>query len=75
MHAFWELSTERQFGHVIGPIPHSKIVAYGYRARLSEGMLRVFEHVIRELDEHWLMWQRDAQRKTEPTPGPRTRTR
>lgn len=71
MRAFWELSTERQFGHVIGPIPNSRIVEYGYRHGLNRGMLHVLETVIRELDEHWLSWQRDEQkRRTEPTRGP-----
>lgn len=70
--AFWELSTERQFGHVIGPIPNSKVADYGFRRGLSPGMIRVLETVIRELDEHWLKWQRDEQRrKTEATRGPK----
>lgn len=72
MRAFWELSSERQFGHVVGPIPNSKIVEYGYRHGLNSAMLGVLETVIRELDEHWLAWQRDEQRrKTETTRGPK----
>lgn len=71
MRAFWELSSERQFGHVIGPIPNSKIADYGYRRGLNPGMIAVLETVIRELDEHWLAWQREEQKRhTETTRGP-----
>ena len=63
MRAFWELSSERQFGHAIGPIPWSKIVFYGERQKLDDSMVLVFEHVIRELDEAYLKYQRDEQKK------------
>lgn len=69
--AFWELSSERQFGHAIGPIPWSKIISYGERRNLDDAMMDVFEHVARELDEAYLKWQRDEQaNRTEQTrPG------
>lgn len=68
MRAFWELSSERQFGQCIGPIPWSKTVAYGERAGLDYSMVAVFVSVIRELDEAYLSWQRDDQkRRTEQT--------
>lgn len=63
LRAFWELSTERMFGQVIGPIPNSRIVQYGERKGLNRAMLGVLEAVIREMDEAWLGWQRDEQRK------------
>ena len=61
--AFWELSSERQFGHAIGPIPWSKIVSYGERRKLDDAMMDVFETVVRELDESYLKWQRDRQQR------------
>lgn len=74
MRAFWELSSERHFGNVIGPIPNSKVADYGWRHGLNPAMIGVLETVIRELDEHWLEWQRDEQkRRTETTRGPRVK--
>ena len=66
MRAFWELSTERAYGHVIGPIPNSKVAAYGYRKGLNSAMVEVLEVVIRELDERWLEWQREANKPDVP---------
>lgn len=63
LRAFWELSSERQFGHAIGPIPWSKIVQYGERRKLDDAMMLVFEHVMRILDEAYLRWQRDDQER------------
>lgn len=63
MRAFWNLSSERQFGHAIGPIPWSKIIDYGERRNLDDTMMDVFEHVLRELDEAYLKWQRDRQKR------------
>ena len=49
---FWRLSTERQFGFRVGPIPASRIEAH------VEGWLmedaQMFEHCIREMDEVYL---------------------
>lgn len=68
MEAFWELSTTRQFGHAIGPIPWHQIVQYGVHRGLDPVMIRVLERVVRTLDEAWLEWQRDNQkRRTEQT--------
>jgi hypothetical protein len=68
LRAFWELSSERQFGHAIGPIPWSKIIFYGERRNLDDAMMEVFEFIVRELDEAYLKWQRDEQqRRTEQT--------
>ena len=61
--AFWELSSERQFGQAIGPIPWSKIISYGERQNLDDAMMDVFEFVLRELDEAYLKWQRDRQQR------------
>ena len=62
MRAFWELSSCRQFGEAIGPIPWHRIAQYGSRKQLGSGMMGVFETVIRELDEAYLSQQREEQR-------------
>lgn len=54
LRAFWELSSCRQFGEVMGPIPWNFLIQYAERAGLDAGMIRVFEVVIRELDEAYL---------------------
>lgn len=64
LHGFWELSSCRQFGEVLGPIPWNRIVDYSILKGLDLAMMNVFEHVIRELDEAYLKWQRDRQNKT-----------
>lgn len=61
--AFDALSSERCFGTAIGPIPWSKIVLYGEKKKLDDTMSRVFEHVIREMDEAYLKWNRDQQER------------
>lgn len=63
LHAFWELSTCRNFGYAIGPIPWHRIVQYGSRKGLDDAMMGIFEHVIRELDEAYLEWQRTEQKQ------------
>jgi hypothetical protein len=63
MHAFSELSSCRQFGDTIGPIPWHRIRQYGETRGLDEDMLRVFEHVIRLLDEAYLEQQREEQKQ------------
>jgi hypothetical protein len=52
--AFWELSSCRNFGMGIGPIPWNFIVMYGERKGLDAGMLDVFVYVLRALDEVYL---------------------
>lgn len=64
MEAFWELSTTRQFGQAIGPIPWHHIVQYGVHHGLDGAMLNVLVRVVRILDEAWLLWQRENQRNT-----------
>lgn len=52
--AFWELSSCRNFGMGIGPIPWDVMVLYGERKGLDAGMLDVFVYVLRALDEVYL---------------------
>lgn len=62
--SFWELSSCRNFGWVIGPIPWTAIISYAREAGLDSSMRPVFVAVIRELDEKYLAWQREEQKKT-----------
>lgn len=57
--AFWELSSCRQFGQVVGPIPWHRIVEYARMYHLDDDLLDVFILVMRELDEAYLRQQRD----------------
>ena len=61
--AFWRLSTERSVGFAMGPIPHSKVLAYGYDAGLSSGTMVLFEAVIRHMDSAYVEWSSDQQTK------------
>lgn len=61
--AFWELSSCRDFGSFVGPIPWDKIVMYGERKGLDSAMIEVLEFVIRELDEVYLKDLRELQRQ------------
>ncbi len=63
MNAFWELSTERQIGMAMGPIPHSKILEYGERRGLGRVMMRLFVHVIRGLDRAYTEWSTEQHNK------------
>lgn len=62
--AFWDLSTERYFGWAVGPIPWSRIVAYGERCNLDDGMISVFVYVIRSMDEAYQEWFREDSNKS-----------
>lgn len=65
MRAFWELSSCRQFGQVVGPIPWNLVAQYGERKGLDVDMLNIFEVVIRTLDETYLSWERQDQERRE----------
>ena len=53
--AFTELSTERQVGMGVGPIPHSAIVAYAERMGWGDD-LDAFLACVREMDRTYLEW-------------------
>lgn len=66
--AFWELSSCRQFGWSVGPIPWRDMVLYAEYAGLDSENTQLFATVLRELDEVYLSWSRDeVKRKTEIT--------
>jgi hypothetical protein len=68
MSAFSELSSTRQFGDVIGPIPWNHIIEYGFHHGLDDCMMKVLVTVIREMDEAWLEWQRESARQRSVRP-------
>lgn len=55
--AFMELTTERQIGMGLGPIPWSAILLYAERKNLDPGIHEAFVHVIRAMDSAYLDWQ------------------
>lgn len=61
--AFWRLSTERSIGFAMGPIPHSKVVEYGYEVGLSTANMGLFEAVIRAMDGAYIAWSSEQQTK------------
>jgi hypothetical protein len=63
MEAFWELSSTRAFGMVVGPIPWHRMVQYAEHRGLEDEMVDLFVRVMRELDEAYLKWQTGRQKK------------
>ena len=52
--AFHELTTERDLGFGVGPIPWQRIREYGDREGLDESEFETFREVIRALDTEYL---------------------
>ena len=61
--AFWDLSTERQIGYTLGPIPASKVSEYGREHGLRDDTLVLFRDMMKELDRAYLKWVKDEQDK------------
>lgn len=59
--AFWELSTTRQFGMGVGPIPWNRMVQYAQFHELEEDVARAFVQVMREMDGVYLEWERQEE--------------
>jgi hypothetical protein len=67
--AFYDLETERpNNGWSIGPIPHSRILAYGQHAGLVGPTLDAFVYVIRQMDAAHLAWMRAEEAKRTAAP-------
>ena len=69
MQAFWDLSTERQLGFTVGPIPVSRIHSYPGVRHMSPAMMWMFESVIRAMDSAYRDWaesERDKANKKKP---------
>lgn len=53
--AFWELSSDRQIGMAVGPVPWSSIDRWLRRKRVTDAAdIQVFIRLIREMDEVYL---------------------
>lgn len=63
--AFWELSSERQFGFGLGPIPWSSIVAYAEFVGLDREAFFIFLRIIREMDEAYVEWNNKSNKKSD----------
>ena len=64
MRAFWDLSTERQLGFTVGPIPVSAIQDYASAKGLPSYMMVLFESVIRAMDKVYLESAEKARKKS-----------
>ena len=53
---FWELSSERQIGMELGPIPFSKIKETASEWQLSTRTAEGFTMIIRAMDREYLKW-------------------
>lgn len=52
--AFWDLTTERAIGIVMGQIPSSRLRSYARRNGLQGGSMMLFRAVLRALDDAYL---------------------
>lgn len=65
LRAFWDLSTERQIGAAVGPIPATKIDDYACRKGLDLSMMEAFKTIIRTMDRTYLKWlEKERERKS-----------
>lgn len=65
---FWRLSTERQIGMGIGPIPASFIDRHVQGWLLEDA--EMFEYCIRQMDEAYLMTSNKTESEPAIAPGP-----
>lgn len=63
LEAFHHLSTCREVGMGFGPIPWRDIILYADRKGLEPDVHELFVTVIRAMDDAWLNWQGEEQRK------------
>ncbi len=63
--AFWDLSTERQLGFTVGPIPQSAIQRYPGVDQLSPAMMVLFKTVIRSMDSTYRDWAESERKRAQ----------
>ena len=61
--AFGDLSTCRDIGNAIGPIPWNVIYQYAIAFDLDVDLIDPFIQIIREMDSGYLKWQSEKQKK------------
>ena len=68
LRAFRELSTTRQFGMGIGPIPWDRILLYAQWQGLDPDLTEALTVIIRCMDDVYLEWHaKDQERKRKKT--------
>lgn len=60
---FWDLSSERQIGFSVGPIPTSKIEERAERNGFDDAMMRIYKALIRMLDSKFQKWVNSEREK------------
>ena len=63
MRSFWDLSTERQIGFTVGPIPVNSIYSYACAKGIPSSIMVLFETVIRAMDQTYLKWAEETRKK------------
>lgn len=58
LEAFFELSTDRQIGMGVGPIPYTSLECYAQRYDFEGSDFDVFKSIIRSMDELYLSRQK-----------------
>lgn len=71
--AYRRLETERQNGYTVGPIPFSKILAYGRHLGLKRDSLEYFAEVISGVDAWELREIGKKMKNDAPKPGKKAR--
>lgn len=61
--AFWALSTERQIGTAMGPIPESRIEKYSRKRGLDPEVRQIFIRCIRMMDSAFMEWNSEEAAK------------
>jgi len=75
LEAFWQLSTCRQVGLGVGPIPWTACYQYGLAHNLDCDMLVVFPRIMMRMDEAYLDWSaREMERKSKAKVPPGNKT-
>lgn len=64
LEAFWDLSTCRQMGMGLGPIPWTSIENYITISGGDENFREDFHHLIRRLDQAYLAWCNDKNKES-----------
>jgi hypothetical protein len=65
MQAFWDLSTERQVGMTLGPIPMSRVDALADRSGLDRDNADTLRRAVRAMDREFLKWAAAKAKKEE----------
>ncbi len=64
LRSFWDLNSTRYYDR--GPIPHDKIVEYGYHISLDADMINIFVALIRAMDAGYRGWIQDEIDRQQP---------